>query len=231
MGRVYATIGRPKNTLCCLDAAGRKLWDRPLEGEPTCAPLISCADDETGFRVFTGTRRGRIECWDAQGGRSLGALDTEARQPIRDLLRQDLHPSNGTELLAADATGVYCFSRGRKRLWHATLPGARCLAVQTLEGTPCIVVACDTGVLAGLSGLGERRWTDTRAAGAVAGVPVVMDLDSDRRVECLYAAADRVLRVLDLGPFKAPAAPREDAPPPVNVIEAEPKAKPEGEAK
>lgn len=223
-GRVYATIGRPKNALLCIDVSGRQLWQQDLEGIPTCAPLLSRAPDEKGFRVLTGTKRGIIEVWDAQSGRPLRHMETEAKEAVTDLLREDVHPEEGMELIAVDPGGVYCFSQGGKRLWHTPLAGAHRLAVCTLEGAPCIVAACEDGVVEGLSGTGERRWRDTRAAGSIAGAPLLMDIDSDHKVECLYVSEDRFLNVLGLGTVKAPLLPRDARPKSVNVIpEAAPK--------
>lgn len=209
-GNIYAALGKPQNSLLCLDMMGKLRWHKETQAQPSSPPYVIHPPGVYSYQVMLGTADGKIRIWDALSGISQGEINTKSNLPITGLLLAEVDPAEeNSELLAVDRSGVYCFSAGKKLLWHAPAPRARGLAMHLLEGEPCIVTGTNSGMLYGCGMGGRMRWRDAHAAGALLGSPIIQDTDADRRVECVYAAEDHFVRSLELGPVNAPAAPKE----------------------
>jgi hypothetical protein len=126
----------------------------------------------------------RVTVWDAQGNArwdaSFGPGDAIPVRNMRDLDLADLNGDGKTDILAATSAGlVVCLSYDCQKRWATRLPSPPTVlkVVRTADGTPWIIVGCESGAVVALDAGGKP----TRL-GTVDGSPTVIDASGQTAV-------------------------------------------------
>ena len=223
--RVFVARAGAAGMLECLDHDGRPLWRTDVDGTPSCPPVVADINHDRASEILVGASQGTIGVWDAATGgkRPLPATapdpapetnDTDpepgqsfsptvvAHGPVNSLIVGNVNRSPGLEILATDATTLYCLSATLETLWTLKIGTDAMPAVveggdaQSSSSAEAILVMTRDGALTCVDGAGAVRWKDTRPCVSLAGPPVVGDLRGEGYPECVYAARDRIVRAV-----------------------------------
>lgn len=185
------------NGLVALDGDGNERWRLFGDmGSSSCPLLIADLNGDWQWNIVVGLANGNVAVVEAKSG-SLQEMTSVASEPIIGLSCGELLETPGQEVLVATSNRLRCLSAGLTTLWEVPIPmtgppvvagsgaDARVLAPTHQDGLVC------------LDGTGTELWRDERAAGPLAGSPLLSAIGEGGTV-CVYGAEDGLIRAIQL---------------------------------
>ena len=188
--------------LHALTRDGDCLWSGQTAGRATTPPQVA-PGTEGDLTVSIGTVQGIVQQFDALTGVERQRFPLPSRESVYGLQVIAGPNPDAPAFFAADAARIHALNAAGAPVWSYAAPGVTAIALAYFGGTPVLLASADDGLHA-LSIGGSPRWHDPRPASRVLGPPLVVDLDGHGEVCAAFTAADRTLRILELGPRNRP---------------------------
>ncbi len=197
---VVAMVQEDEPVLFVLDAGGNLRWQTALPPVSVVRPFLGVLPGATPTMVVS-TVSGEFQHYDADTGRLLDTFRLGGPVAVQ------CASICGQDLLAGTDCGLYCIGTNGALRWDMGGWGISAVAWRRAGGSSMVFAASERGGWMGVNSDGILQWEENRALGPIVGTPYVGDVDADGRLECVYASADRAVRViaLDLG---SPLPPR-----------------------
>jgi len=194
--RVFTIPAVSPGTFECIDHEGERKWQIQIEKPVACCPILVDLNADDSPEIVIANANGPIQVLDIVTGTVLAQHETETE--TAGLAAGDRLPSNGNEILVGTAEKLSCLSENLETRWTVDIHMSTTPVLDPFSIPPRILVPTTEGTLVCVDADGQVLWRDTRSPTALTVPPTVADLDGDSLPECLFAAADRVLGVIDL---------------------------------
>jgi hypothetical protein len=187
-----ASTGEPAE-LTAVDGTGEIRWHRPLPATVVDGPYAMARNGEDVLLVLM--RFGQLI--------QLRQFDGEESDTWRNPSNSEdrfvaLQPSSDPAIYVASSEGVKSLSDSLEQQWHVAIPQLTSIAAVPAHERMALVAGRADGSVWGIAEDGAIVWKDTRAVGAVTHAPVLIDLEGDGGVHCVYGAEDGVVRAVVL---------------------------------
>jgi outer membrane protein assembly factor BamB len=198
-------LAATSHTLYALDAVGALLWRAQTAGRASTPPEAA-PGMEGDLTVSVGTVHGYIQRFDALTGQEHPRFMAPGAAGVFGLKVLAGPNPDAASFFTADASRVHALNAAGAPVWSYPAPGVTAISIAHVGGAPVLLLSADSGLHA-LGIDGTLRWHDPRSAARVVGEPLTLNLKGSGEQCAVYAAADRSLRILDLGPRNRPRAP------------------------
>ncbi|MFP4501112.1 MAG: hypothetical protein ACLFTT_08945 [Candidatus Hydrogenedentota bacterium] len=192
---------RTRPGLVALSRKGDIAWKAETIGPVSCPPVLLPEVSE----LVVGTVHGHVQTFSLADGANKNPARLPVNDPVTALAAANWRENGGGPAwFAANAHTIYAFGGDGRVMWEAPQRNVKTLHPAWFAGQPMLLAGGADELCAYTAAAGTVYWRDNRAAGAVHHPIVTVPGASPRNTALWYAAGDRGVRLLDLGPQTHP---------------------------